>query len=175
MELVLKNPNNGPIEQAKDLLVVMACEDARTAPHACALLKRVGLNVGDEGRFIYSWWTFSVLSSAALRQVAANEAAAADIIVVAAHEGPGLPQPVGEWLRLWVGKASNPRRAKALVALLEPYQTYRGVTNELKRMAELGSLDFFANGEGVYEDSALTGEPVRPSGNSLRCAVGCRH
>lgn len=123
------------------------------APRACALLERVGRDCGTEGRLIYSWWTFGVLASAPLRQLAAQEAAAADMLMIAAREGPGLPDGVSNWVRQWLhNKAHHPRR-RVLVALLEPdkkqYGAPNGVLAELKELAALGAVDFIANGVGM--------------------------
>jgi hypothetical protein len=170
MELVLMHPDNGPIEPTKDLVAIVVCEDPMTAPRACALLKRVGLQSGAGGRLLYSWWTFGVLASATLRQLAAAEAAAADMVIIAAREGPGLPETVKDWISLWLATGEYHHRRRALVALLEPDKrqngTSRGVLAELKHLAEADEIDFFANGEDVGWEAALTRGSVPTPGNS---------
>ncbi len=170
MELVLKHPNDAPAQRAKDLVVVVACEDGTTAPRACSLLQRVARNAGLEGRLVYSWLTFAVLASPSLRHLASTEAAAADMIVVAAREGRALPEAVKNYLRLWVANPESPPRRRALVALLESDPKLdgvsRGVVSELKRLAESGGVDFFGNGDEVSSGAALVRGPAPPSGNS---------
>ena len=156
MELILRYYHEEPLEPTKDMLVVIVCESAATAPRACALLKRVGTQAGTAGRLIYSWWTFAELDSAPLRQLAAAEAADADMLLIAAQEGPGLPEPVREWVHRWAVAGATPSRSRVLAAWLEPNQTEQGaaraVYSELKLLAELGWLDFIANGEKVRLD-----------------------
>lgn len=153
MKLVLKDSANGAPEPGKDMLVVVACESAATAPRACALLKRVGREAGLSGRLIYSWWTFTALGSAPLRQLAAEDAADADMLLITANEGPGLPEAVKSWIHQWATGGGTPSCSRVLVAWLEPDQTNQGgaraVYSELKHLAELGWLDFIANGGEV--------------------------
>ncbi len=156
MELILKHSDNGPVEAGKDMLVVIACENAATTPRACAFLKRVASKTGVDGRLIYTWWTFAELQSAPLRQLATADAANADMLLIAAQEGPALPETVREWIRHWAVAGATPSRSRVLVAWLEPNQTDQGaaraVFSELKHLAELGWLDFIANGEEVRLD-----------------------
>lgn len=164
MELVLNGPDVQPLEFEKDLLVVVACEQAAHAPRVCALLKRVGQNVPEAGRLVYSWWTFATLNSPPLRQLAAREAAGADMVLVAANEGPGLPEAVKDWIRLWTAAGQSPQRSRVLVAFLEPDQTNRAaraVFSELKDLAQLGWLNFIANGEEVRLDLPGVSATVR--------------
>lgn len=176
MELVLRHPNDGPIQGMKDVVAIVVCEEPATAPRACGLLSRVGRNAGAEGRLIYSWWTFGVLTSASLRQLAANEAAAADMVIIATREGPGLPESVKDWVSLWLATGEYHHRPRALVALLEPGEkqngTSCGVRAELKALAEADGVDFFANGDGAGWEAALAGELMPPPGNSSGCARG---
>jgi hypothetical protein len=176
MELVLKHPDDGPIDATRDLVAIVVCEDPMTAPRACALLKRVGRKAAVEGRLIYSWWTFSVLASASLRQLAAGEAAAADLVIIAAREGPGLPEEVKDWISLWLATGEYHHRRRALVALLEPDKKRngdaQGVLSDLKGLAEADEVDFFANGEEMGWDKALTRGSAPPPGNSSRGAWG---
>jgi hypothetical protein len=177
MELVLKHPDQGPIEPMTDLVAIVVCEDPQSAPRACAMLKRVGRKAGPEGRLLYSWWTFSVLASASLRQLAASEAAAADMVVIAAREGPGLPESVKDWISLWLATGEYHPRRRALVALLDPDKKQnsasRGVLSDLKQLTEADEVDFFATGENVGWEAALArGSAPRP-GNPSWHASGC--
>jgi hypothetical protein len=176
MELVLKHPNDGPIQGIKDVVAIVVCEEPATAPRACALLSRVGRNAGTEGRLIYSWWTFGVLASASLRQLAASEAAAADMVIIATREGPGLPESIKAWISQWLATGEYHHRPRALVALLEPGEkqngSSQGVLAELKGLAEADGVDFFANGVDVGWEAKLARELVPPPGDSSECPRG---
>ena len=140
------------------------------------MLKRVGRKAGVEGRLIYSWWTFGVLASASLRQLAASEAAAADMVIIAAREGPGLPEGVKEWISLWLATGEYHPRRRAMVALLEPDKKQsgasRGVLSELKHLAEADDVDFFANGEESGWDAVLTGGSATARQFVIRVTAG---
>jgi hypothetical protein len=161
MELVLRHPNDGPIQGMNDLVAIVVCDEPATAPRACALLSRVGRSAGVEGRLIYSWWTFSVLASTSLRQLAVNEAAAADMVIIATREGPGLPESVKDWISRWLATGEYHHRPRALVALLEPGErkngVSRGVLAELKGLAVAEGVEFFANRDEVSLDLAGRG------------------
>jgi hypothetical protein len=160
----------------KDVVAIVVCEETATAPRACALLSRVGRDAGAEGRLIYSWWTFGVLASASSRQLAASEAAAADIVIIATREGPGLPESVKNWINLWLATGEYHHRPRALVALLEPGKKQngasRGVLAELKSLAEADGVDFFAKGDDVGWVAKLARELVPAPGNSSECPRG---
>jgi hypothetical protein len=176
MELVLKHPNDEPIQGMNDVVAIVVCEEPATAPRACALLTRVGRNAGGEGRLIYSWWTFGVLASASLRQLAANEAAAADMVIIASREGLGLPESVKDWISLWLATGEYHCRPRALVALLEPGEkqngSFRGVRTQLKALAEADGVDFFASGDDVGWEAKLARGLVPPPGDSSECPRG---
>ena len=176
MELVLKHPNDGPVEGMKDMVAIVVCEDPATAPHACVLLSRIGRNAGAEGRLIYSWWTFGVLASASLRRLAASEAAGADMVIIATREGPGLPESVKDWISLWLATSEYHHRPRALVALLEPGEKQHGaspgVRAEIKALAEADGLAFFANGDDVDWEVNLARELIAPPGDSSECPRG---
>jgi hypothetical protein len=178
MELVLNQPSMEPFEPGKDLKVVVACEDYTNAQRACELLARIGLNSKAAGRLIYSWWNFEVLTITSLRALAASETAAADMIMIAAHDGPELPGGVVDWISQWL--AMREFHPRALVALLDSGTarkgTAPGILSQLKKVAATGHMDFFTtqakvgrDGEGTRRVSeavrqfVLAHEPVRPT------------
>jgi hypothetical protein len=75
------------------------------------------------------------------------------MLMIAAREGPGLPEGVSNWIRQWLGNKAYQPRPRALVALLEPDKKQGGASNgvlaELKQLAALGAVDFIANGDEV--------------------------
>jgi len=145
MELELNQPSIAPFAPGKDLKVVVACEDSAAAQQVCELLARIGHNSGPEGRLIYSWWNFDVLAIAQLRTLAAEEAAAAGMIIIAARERPNLPVGVVDWIKRWLDLRQE--RGGALVAVLDSDRTKpevsEGILLQLKKSAALGQMDFF--------------------------------
>ncbi len=180
MQLVLSHPLLEPFVTGQDLKVVVACENSKSAEAAAGLLARLALNSGTTGRLIYSWWNFEVLTVAVLRKLAAQEAAAAELVVVAAPSGPDLPPEVLDWMSLWL--ATNDNRSRALVALLESKtagtRAAPGRLAQLKHAAALGRMDFFANGTEAKLDAVLNrGSASPPGGMGWRpdlYATNCR-
>lgn len=149
----------GPFDSAKDMRVVIACENSTAAAQACAVLERIGGNCEAKGRLIYSLWNFDLLAVTALRKLAIREAAAADMIVIAAHDRAELPEEVMDWLNHYL--ALGDYHSKALVALFDldtqKKGASQGIISQLKQVAEWGRMDFFANGTEVELDGADRG------------------
>jgi hypothetical protein len=148
MTVVLNQPDMEPFEPAKDLMVVVACQDFKSVRHAGALLERIGGDIHAEGRLVCRWWSFECLAMSVLQKLAASHAAEADMILVAAHDGAELPEKVADWISLWLPMGEN--HSRALVCLLDsdkPKQrASHGILSQLKKVAELGRMDFFATG-----------------------------
>ena len=146
-------PAGGETSQPwNDLGVFVMCEGSDRGRQVCDLLDQVGSNA--------AWWSFEALASTPLRQMAASEAARADLIILAAQAGRTLPEPVIEWFSLWL--AVQECSPQAIVALLDadPDQkkTSEGIFAQLKGVAELGELDFFAEGpDGELETALISG------------------
>ncbi len=146
MNLVLKSPDLAPYEAGKDLSAMVLSEDSALARSACEILKRLGLNLAEEGRLIHQLWHPEFLIFNELRELAAVEAAAADIIMISVREGRELPEMIKRWVKRWLELRGD--RPGALVAVLdsdldEP-DAARGILSQLKESAALGHLDFFA-------------------------------
>jgi hypothetical protein len=147
MKLVFKNPNEAPYEPGKDLSVVISFPDSTTAERANEILQQLGRNLkGEEGRLFHQWWNFEVLAFTSLRELAAAEAAAADMIIIGVHDEEELPETVADWMKRWLGLRKD--HPGALVALLdaepEKVNGSEGILSQLKQAAAMGQLDFFA-------------------------------
>ena len=81
-----------------DLQIVVASEDWTLAEHAFVLWQRIRRKSGLAGRLTCSWWRFEELAVDSLRKAAAAEAAHANVIMVCAHAGLGLPKEVMDWV-----------------------------------------------------------------------------
>jgi hypothetical protein len=157
MKLVLKSPNEAPYEKGKDFGVVIACEDSSIAAPACEVLELIEQNIKDEGRLFYQWWNFEVLTVASLRELAAAEAAVADMIIIGLHEGRELPQEVTDWMKCWLRLRKD--RPGALVALLDSElktkDATQGILSQLKQVAAFGHMDFFATRAKEGKDAGV--------------------
>src|SRR5262245_53918128 len=81
--------------------VLLAYEDFETGKHAKRTFDFLVQNLGDEYRMTNQMWKFDVLSIPKLREMAAKDALAADIIVISTRGGTSLPQAVTNWIESW--------------------------------------------------------------------------
>ncbi len=96
--------------------VVIAYEDFDTGKHARKTYDFLVENLGPQCHFTNQMWKFDVLRIPKLREMAANDAVLADLIIVSSHGGEELPGPVKAWLESWLAQKGNPI---ALVALFD--------------------------------------------------------
>ncbi len=150
--------------------VVIAYEDFETGKHGKKTYDFLVENLEEECRFNNQMWKFDVLSVPKLRDIAAKEAAAADIIMVSGHGKFDLPKEVKAWLELWI---SQKRRTIALVGLFdrEDY-TDNPARSYLAGVAQRAHIDFFSQ-PGLWpkeEDAAF--ESWEQNSKSLSALVG---
>ena len=173
MKLVLKNPNEAPYEAGKDFSVVISFADSATAERASDVLQLLGRNLkAEEGRLFHQWWNIEVLAFTSLRELAAVEAATADMIIIGIQEGRELPETVAAWMKRWLDLRKD--RPGALVAVLDSDlkkpDAAQGVISQLKQAAAVGQMDFFAT--RAKEGSDMEG--ARRAGEAARQFVMAR-
>ncbi len=143
-----------PFDPTMDVRVLIACEDSTTAGPACGLLESLGHDCGPDGRLIYRWWNFEVLTIATLREMASREAAKADVIVLTIQHARRLPREVADWMKRCFELRDG--RRGALVALLDanfsPTDISGGIGLQLRELAASGNLDFFASTAHLGKD-----------------------
>ena len=144
---MLSNLNDDPYEAGRDIKVVILGDNSVTGHRACEVVKLIEQQFKEEdGRLIHQWWHFDFLAFDALRELAAIEAARADIVIIGASKGGELPGMVTVWMKRWLGLRKN--RPGALVAVLDSdlkkSDASRGILSQLKDAARVGHLDFFA-------------------------------
>ncbi len=124
--------------------VVIAYEDFETGKHAKKTYDFLAQNLGDDCQFSNQMWKFDVLSIPKLREMAALDAAGADIVIVSCH-GSDLPAEVKAWIESWL---SHQGRPLALVALFdcpeEQIEGTRAAHDYLAAVAQRGQMEFFA-------------------------------
>jgi hypothetical protein len=173
MKLVLKSPNEAPYESGKDFSVVVSFTDAATAERAGDVLQLLGRNLKkEEGRLFHQWWNIETLAFTSLRELAAAEAATADMIILGVHESRDLPEMLLGWLKRMVDLRK--KRPGALVAILDSGQNnsdgVEKIISLLKKMAAAGKLDFFVTRSKEGRDAGV----VRKAGEAARQFVMAR-
>jgi hypothetical protein len=125
-----------------DFNVVIAYEDFETGKHAKKTYDFLVEHLGDECRFNNQMWKFDVLGVSKLREMAAKDAAEADIIIVSAHGNSDLPSEVKAWMELWI---TEPSRAIALVGLFGAQEYLSNPARGfLARAARRAGIEFFS-------------------------------
>jgi hypothetical protein len=83
-------------------------------------------------------WLLNELRAPQLRAIAAEEAARADLIVIAVHHAQGFPAEAKSWIDLWLGlKGNRP------IALLAPRQQIIAPPRAAQRGVYPGNLAGF--------------------------------
>ncbi len=122
--------------------VLVVYEDFETGKHAKRTFDYLVEHLGDECRFTNQMWKFDVLAVPKLREMAARDAAVADIIIVSAHGAHPLPPEVKAWIELWLEARSS---AIALVALFDVDQNPDNpVRAFLATAAKRAKMEFFS-------------------------------
>ena len=122
------------------LNVVIAYEDLETGKRAMKTYDYLVEHLGDQCLFANQMWKFDVLSVSKLREIAAKDAAAADIIMIAAHEGNQLPREVKAWIEQWLSYKTH---ASALVGLFGTESVDNPVRDYLAGVAKRANIEFF--------------------------------
>ena len=106
------------IEQREVFSVFVVYEDVTTRNRAIRISQRLLNKFGLELSIDFSWWKFLYLEERNLAALASKNAAEADVIIVSAGAGEGLPWAVKHWIESWVSRKRN--GPSALVALIVP-------------------------------------------------------
>src|SRR5215470_18066327 len=126
-------------EVSPALNVVIAYEDLETGKRAMKTYDYLVEHLGSQCLFANQMWKFDVLAVPKLREIAAKDAAAADIIIISAHEGNALPTEVKAWIDLWL---SYKTQATALVGLFGGESVESPVREYLADVAAKAKIEF---------------------------------
>ncbi len=135
--------------------VVVLYEDRETRDRVLDVSRHMEAQVGGEIQLRFSWWRFDFLADAELAQDAANAAATADMLLVSAHPGRGLPLTFTQWVEAWLPKRGS--QESILVALIgsEHDSQDDAATQYLRVVATRARMDYLA-------------KPLSPSSTTTR-------
>jgi hypothetical protein len=141
--LTFPSVDSSELEVNPSFNVVIAYEDFETGKHAKKTYDYLVEHLGHDCAFSNQMWKFDVLAVTKLREMAARDAVAADIIIVSAHGNSELPAEVKAWIELWLKPNGN---AIALVALFDSLADGENnpVRSYLADVARRGKMEFFA-------------------------------
>jgi len=123
---------------------VVLYEDRQTRDRVLDVSQHMATQVGDEVQLRFSWWRFDFLADPDLAQQAASAAATADMLLVAAHPGRGLPLIFTQWVETWLPKRGA--QESILVALIgsEHDSQDDAATQYLRVIATRARMDYLA-------------------------------
>lgn len=134
------------------LNVVIAYEDLETGKRAIKTYENMVQQLDEECLFANQMWKFDVLAVPKLKEIAAKDAAAAEIIIVSAHGGNELPPAVKAWLDLAMLYKTE---ASALVGLFDTHIIESPVHAYLAERARRAKIEFFCQ-PGIGPGSSIT-------------------
>jgi hypothetical protein len=124
-------------------------EDSTTCTRVKEFCQRLSRDLGERCKIIQHVWMFSTFRMAELQEIAAEEAALADLVIISARQAESLPEEVKSWIEKWLLQKGD--RKAVLVGLLD--RTYDGAPNRirayLQEVAHRGGVELVVDlGEG---------------------------
>ena len=104
--------------EAKQLGLLAAFEDSVTGTRVKEFCQGLSRDLGQACRITEHVWVFSTLRLRELREIAAQEASACDLVIISVHKAQQLPEEVKSWINLWLEHQGN--QPAVLLALLDP-------------------------------------------------------
>lgn len=125
--------------------VVVAYDDAAMGLRAKHLLGSIARTLEPDCDLVLGLWKFSMLQLPALADGAADDAAAANLIILALREDNGVPPEVKAWIKTWLARRAGTEGA--LVLLLDPARDPSTIVSPthfyLHDVARTGNLEVF--------------------------------
>jgi hypothetical protein len=139
-------------ERTHRIIVVAADEDTPTAARVTEFCRELTWELGGGWEIIKQAWLVNLLRRPQLRAIAAEDAAAADLVVLSFHDNHDLPEEVKAWIEQWV---QYPRhRPLALLTLFDTTQPtgHNALHQYLEMVARRGKLELVSQGSEAAEE-----------------------
>ena len=129
-------------KETKRLVLLAAFEDSVTGMRVKEFCQGLSRNLGQQCQIIEHVWLFSTFRLRELQEIAAEEASAADLVIISVHQAEGLPDEVKSWIELWLSHKGA--RHAILLALLDPgyEEVPRPTQAYLQDVARRGDMEF---------------------------------
>jgi hypothetical protein len=132
-------------KQTGQLALMATFEDSETCTRVKEFCQELARGLGGGCRIVQHVWPFSTFRMKELQDIAAEEAALSDLVVIATRQADGLQDEVKSWIEKWLSQKGD--RPVVLVALLE--RTYEGVPNPtrtyLQQVAQRAGAEFLVD------------------------------
>lgn len=146
--------------------VVIAYDDLEAGKQAKKTYDFLVQNLCNECRISNQMWKFEVMGIPKLREMAASDAIAADIVIISCGQAGRLPDDVKAWFEQWMGAKPN------VIALVFLYEEKDGcetpiepTQNYLAEAARQAHLEFFSQpyrGHGKESPKYMLGSQLPP-------------
>ena len=134
-------------QEAKQLAVLAMFEDSATCQRVKEFCQNFAREVGTACKITQHLWVASTLRLRELQEIAAEEACASDLIIIAVHQAEAVPPEVRSWFSLWAHQKRG--RGAVLVALLDGSAggTAGSIQAFLQEVARTGGMEFVLESE----------------------------
>ncbi|HEY1172185.1 MAG TPA: hypothetical protein VGH19_12500 [Verrucomicrobiae bacterium] len=128
---------------------ILVYEDRPAGLRAKEMSDRLATMLEPECHVTTEAWNFALLSDSLLRDVAAEDARQAHMVIISAHKITALPTHVKSWLEEWLPAREGGKGA--LVFLLgdkdqnEHISEYALACDDLKNLTNVNAMDFFCS------------------------------
>jgi len=155
--LVTKLQRNRNGESARHLYALAVAEDITTHHRAKAACRELTTLLGHECEVIMHVWLLPELRFSELKAIAADEAFAADLIIISIHRDTQLPDEIRDWVDLWL---ERPRAHPAIVLALlddafEQDDPSKPMHPYLEEIAKRGNLEVLFQSNDLAGDSGI--------------------
>jgi hypothetical protein len=133
---------------AQRLALLATFEDSITGTRVKAFCQGLIRDLGADCRIVEHVWLFNTFRLRELREIAAEEASASDLIIISAHGSDHLPDEVEVWINLWVRQIV--RHPAVLLALLDAVEedASNPLQVHLQEIAARGGMEFLVEAAG---------------------------
>ena len=150
------------------MYALAVAEDIATHHRAKAACRELTTLLGHECEVIMHVWLLPELRFSELKAIAADEAFAADLIIISIHRDTQLPDEIRDWVDLWL---ERPRAHPAIVLALlddafEQDDPSKPMHPYLEEIAKRGNLEVLFQSNDLAGDSGIL-ELISP-----RCELG---
>jgi hypothetical protein len=151
----LQTRRNG--EGAAHLYALAVAEDKATHHRARAACRELTTLLGHQCEVILHVWLLPELRFPELKTIAADEAFAADLIIISIHRDTDLPDVIRDWVDLWLERTRA--RPAILLALLDDAFEQEHPSNPmhpyLQEIARRGNLEVLLQSNDLAGDSGV--------------------
>ena len=131
-------------EATQKISVVAAYEDFSTRARVNEFCHGLARDLGRDCEMLKQAWLVNLLRLPQLRAIAAQDATAADVIIISLHDAETVPEDVSGWINIWLHEKGH--RPKVLVGLFDV--AYRddvsAMQSSLEAVARQANMEFFA-------------------------------